>query len=72
MKGEKGVIIFTARKNALQDVGLSLHAQNQVYSRRMLYISLLTNSVRLCKYANIKVFYEPHFPVYRQNPRTYT
>ena len=76
VKGEKGFIIFTARKNTLQDVSaanLTLYAQNQVYSRRMLYLSLLIDSVRHCiRYVHIRVFYEPHFPVYKQNPITYT
>ena len=44
----------------------------QVHWRRMLYLSLPINSVEHCIwYANIKVFSEPHFAVYGQNPRTY-
>ena len=39
----------------------------------MLYLSLLTGSVGHCiRYVNIKIFSEPHFRVYGQNPRTYT
>ena len=41
--------------------------------RRMVYLSLPIDSVGHCiKYANIKVFSEPLFPVYGQNPRAYT
>ena len=45
----------------------------QEYWRRILYLNLPIDSVRHCKrYGNIKVFPEPHFPIYGQNPRTYT
>ena len=44
----------------------------QVHWRRMLYLSLPIDSVGDCiRYANIKVFSEPHFPVYGQNPGTH-
>ena len=45
----------------------------QIHWRRMLYLSLPIDSVGHCiRYANVKVFSEPHFPVYGQNARTYT
>ena len=44
----------------------------QVYWKRMLYLSLPIDSVGHCiRYENIKVFPEPHFPIYGQNPRKY-
>ena len=45
----------------------------QVHWRRMLYLSWPIDSVRhRISYANINVFSMPHFPIYGQNPRTYT
>ena len=39
----------------------------------MLHLRLPIGSVGHCiKYANIKVFYKPNFPVYGHNSRTYT
>ena len=46
----------------------------QVHRRRILYLSLPIDSVGHSiryGYGNIKVFSEPNFAVYRQNPRTY-
>ena len=38
-----------------------------------MYLSLPIDSAGHCtRYANTKVFSEPHFPLIRQNPRTYT
>ena len=49
------------------------HRISQVHWRRMLYLSLPIDSVGDCiRYANIKVFSEPSFPVYGQNPGTST
>ena len=39
----------------------------------MLYLTLPIDSVGHCiRYTNIKVFSKPNFPVYGQNPTTYT
>ena len=41
--------------------------------RRILYLRLPIDSVRhYRRYANISIFSKPHFPMYGQNPRTYT
>ena len=69
---------MAARENALEDVStasLALHAQNFASEkwRKMLFLSLPTDSVgHYIRYANIKVFSEPNFPVYGQNLRTCT
>ena len=40
---------------------------------RMLYLSLKIELFgHWIRYANIKVFSEPHFPIFAKNPRTYT
>ena len=45
----------------------------QVHWRRMLYLRLPIDSVRhYRRYANINISSKPHFPIYGQNPRTYT
>ena len=49
------------------------HRILQVDWIRMLHLSLPIDSVgHSIRYANIKVFSEPHFPIYGQNPRAYT
>ena len=51
---------------------LILHRILKVHWRRMLYLRLPIDSVGHCiRYANIKVFSQPNFPTYGQNPRTY-
>ena len=57
-------------KMSMQHVWHLMHRILQVYWRRMLYLSLQIDSLVHCiRYANIKVFYDPHFPVYGQNAR---
>ena len=70
---------MAARENALQDVGaasLVLHAQNFASALKNVvpkFTSWALHKVCHCiRYANIKVFSELHFPIYAQNPRTYT
>ena len=49
---------------------LILHRILKVHWRRMLYLRLPIDSVgHGVRCANIKVFSEPHFPMYGQNPR---
>ena len=67
---------------SVQQVWRFVHRFLQLHWRRVLYLSLPIDvlylrlpidSVGHCIiYANIKVFSEPHFPIYEQNPRTYT
>ena len=59
-------------KISVQQVWRPMRRIFQVHWGRMLYLSLLIDSVGHCiRYANIKVFSEPHFPVYEQNPGEY-
>ena len=59
-------------KMSVQQVSCFMHRVLQVYWR-MLCLSLPIDSVGHCmRYANIKIFFEAYFPVYGQNPRTYT
>ena len=60
-------------KISVQEVWHFMQRTLQVHWRRMLYLSLPIDSAGHCiRYANMKFFSEPHFPVYGQNPRTYT
>ena len=50
-----------------------MHKILQVQRRRILYLSLPIDLVWHCmRYANMKVSSKPNFPVYRQNPISYT
>ena len=61
------------RKMSVQQVWRFMRRILQVHWRRMVYLSLPLESVGHCiRYANIKIFSEPHFPIYGQNLRTYT
>ena len=68
---------FGCKKNALEDVSaasLVLHAQNFASATEKNVVPKFTNRIsstrhKICKY---KFFSEPNFPVYGQNPRTYT
>ena len=60
-------------KMSVQQVWRFIGRILQEHWQRMLYLNLPIDSVRHWKrYANIKVFLEPHFPIYEQNPMTYT
>ena len=60
-------------KMSVHQVWRFMHRILKVLWRRMLYLGLPIYSLGRCiRYANIKVFSEPHFPKYRQNPRTCT
>ena len=60
-------------KMSVQQVWHFISRILQVHWRWMLYLSLLIQSVRYCtRYANIKFFSQPHFPVYGQDPRADT
>ena len=60
-------------KMSVQQVWRFIRRILQGHWRWMLHLSLLTQSVRYCtRYANIKFFSEPHFPVYGQDPRADT
>ena len=60
------------RKMSVQQVWRFMRRIFQVHRKRMLYLSLPIDSVGHCiRYENIKVFSEPHFPIYGQNPRKY-
>ena len=71
------MLLVAARKNALQDVSVAslvLHAQNFESALEKNVVPKFINRLswtlhKICKY---KVFSEPHFPTYGQNPRTYT
>ena len=63
----------TICKMSVQQVWRFMRRILQVHWRRMLYLSLPIDSVgQRIRYGNIKVFTEPHFSIYGQNPRTYT
>ena len=68
---------FWLQEKCLEDVSatsLVLHAQNFASAKEKNVAPKFTNRLGLTlhKYANIKVFSKPIFPVYGQNPRTYT
>ena len=68
---------FWLQEKCLDDVSatsLVLHAQNFANAKEKNVAPKFTNrlSLTLHKYANIKVFSKPNFPVHGQNPRTYT
>ena len=50
-----------------------IHNQSSFHtSKESIEIDSLQSVGHCIRYANIKVFSEPHFPVYGQNSRTYT
>ena len=60
-------------KMSVLQVWRFMHKILQVQRRRVFYLNLPIDSVwHGIKYANIRVFFKPNFPVYRQNPRMYT
>ena len=53
-------------KMSMQQIWFFMHSILQV-QRRMLYLSLLIDSVGKCiRYTDLKVFSEPKFPIYRK------
>ena len=51
---------------------LALHAQNLASATEKNVVPKFTNRLSWTPHTNIKVFSKPNFPVYGQNPRTYT
>ena len=70
------LLFLAVRKNALKNVKatwLVFHAQNLQAQLRRMYLSIPIDLVGHCiRYTNFKVFSHSNFPVYGENPRTYT
>ena len=67
--GEKEFLKISVLRSA---ASLALHAQNFASAVEKNIVPTFTIKTQLNTDPNIKVFCKPNFPVYGQNPRTYT